>query len=676
MSRLLESSLTGKISNILVEEENKEKFCPRCGKFYKDYPAISRYDNETEICPDCGVDEAMIQYTGGKLESPTAFKDNFKASVEKHEKEVDECDKVIKESFEDSIDIIADFMIDYSPEEFRSTCNGDKEVLKNEIRAFGKYNMKDYFNQIIDYEEGSDEQIEKAKELIKLCEEDEVRPEDLENDDKEIIKNKIKELEDRLGEILVLEKEPGLDVYDVADYAMEKADLYGRLDELNNELYELTKGNINESAEGVAEFWEKGINVGDKVDASFGEVEILDVDKDNNYILIKRETDYDPYVAAWAPEYSDGKLVWGQGHYFNDLDSAKKYFSKLNESCKSKALKEDSYDKGIYKEIEDALVDAGFSVDRYIDTGVLTKNIGWEVSKDGKFTQLDCPGSWYDEDEEYDESSLKEAHTISAEGGKFEDCVFDKEDAEYFQNLVGSGIKVALENRGETENTFMTFTPESKWVSGFHTSTKELDNEIDKYFAEKYPEFKVYRNNTGTTLWLGKKEDKKDLDESVTVITADGSSVVTDNAAAVEADSDCTIVATDNTTVTICNNVTEEPANELASEGEIDAVVEPTEEIVSDEEVAEVEEPVETEVVEEADEVDNNIVIKYNDLTVVKNQGNVYMLRFEDENGKEFYVVCENFDANNKSGDELEQYDNKEEADKDYFERLDVNTEE
>jgi Holliday junction resolvasome RuvABC DNA-binding subunit len=33
--------------------------CPICGKPYTDFPAISRKDNKTKICPDCGVYEAM-----------------------------------------------------------------------------------------------------------------------------------------------------------------------------------------------------------------------------------------------------------------------------------------------------------------------------------------------------------------------------------------------------------------------------------------------------------------------------------------------------------------------------------------------------------------------------------------------------------------------------------------
>ena len=36
----------------------KESICPKCGKPYTGYPALSRIDR-TAICPDCGVKEAL-----------------------------------------------------------------------------------------------------------------------------------------------------------------------------------------------------------------------------------------------------------------------------------------------------------------------------------------------------------------------------------------------------------------------------------------------------------------------------------------------------------------------------------------------------------------------------------------------------------------------------------------
>lgn len=55
-------------------KELKTITCPRClgfipsNEFPGMYPgAISRVDNKTEICSDCGVEEALLQYTGSDL---------------------------------------------------------------------------------------------------------------------------------------------------------------------------------------------------------------------------------------------------------------------------------------------------------------------------------------------------------------------------------------------------------------------------------------------------------------------------------------------------------------------------------------------------------------------------------------------------------------------------------
>lgn len=40
----------------------KQRICPRCGKAYTGHPALSRTDNTTEICPACGIEEALDDY--------------------------------------------------------------------------------------------------------------------------------------------------------------------------------------------------------------------------------------------------------------------------------------------------------------------------------------------------------------------------------------------------------------------------------------------------------------------------------------------------------------------------------------------------------------------------------------------------------------------------------------
>ena len=37
----------------------KIRVCPLCGKTYGEAPALSRTDNETLICPDCGTRQAL-----------------------------------------------------------------------------------------------------------------------------------------------------------------------------------------------------------------------------------------------------------------------------------------------------------------------------------------------------------------------------------------------------------------------------------------------------------------------------------------------------------------------------------------------------------------------------------------------------------------------------------------
>lgn len=42
-----------------TNKANIKRICPKCGKGYSEHPALSRFDNQTLICPDCGVREAL-----------------------------------------------------------------------------------------------------------------------------------------------------------------------------------------------------------------------------------------------------------------------------------------------------------------------------------------------------------------------------------------------------------------------------------------------------------------------------------------------------------------------------------------------------------------------------------------------------------------------------------------
>jgi predicted RNA-binding Zn-ribbon protein involved in translation (DUF1610 family) len=45
-----------------VRLRGMSQVCPKCQEVFDEYPAISRRDNKTEICPRCGVEEAMEDF--------------------------------------------------------------------------------------------------------------------------------------------------------------------------------------------------------------------------------------------------------------------------------------------------------------------------------------------------------------------------------------------------------------------------------------------------------------------------------------------------------------------------------------------------------------------------------------------------------------------------------------
>ncbi len=43
----------------MKENSSEQRTCPKCGRRYTERPALSRIDNNTMICPDCGTREAL-----------------------------------------------------------------------------------------------------------------------------------------------------------------------------------------------------------------------------------------------------------------------------------------------------------------------------------------------------------------------------------------------------------------------------------------------------------------------------------------------------------------------------------------------------------------------------------------------------------------------------------------
>ncbi|MBR6505915.1 hypothetical protein IKT18_03750 [Candidatus Saccharibacteria bacterium] len=49
-----------KLSNKRLEAAKKCHKCPKCGAYYTGYPALSREDNKTKVCPECGIKEVFL----------------------------------------------------------------------------------------------------------------------------------------------------------------------------------------------------------------------------------------------------------------------------------------------------------------------------------------------------------------------------------------------------------------------------------------------------------------------------------------------------------------------------------------------------------------------------------------------------------------------------------------
>ena len=48
--------------NVIYGEDVVRKICPSCGGPLTAHPALSRRDNKTQVCPDCGIREALSDF--------------------------------------------------------------------------------------------------------------------------------------------------------------------------------------------------------------------------------------------------------------------------------------------------------------------------------------------------------------------------------------------------------------------------------------------------------------------------------------------------------------------------------------------------------------------------------------------------------------------------------------
>lgn len=591
MSRLIESSLAGKISRMLIEssklslreqnlneawrytiksgsnlrkaidEEDPKKVldeiqncCLEVIEKSKDEDLIDEFDrlknelnDEISMYDEDEIDEGVADYWLGELYD---LCDNVRVFVGLQECDKQDCDTKEKldesKGFVDNIGKVADFMIDYDLYGFRNAYDGDDDAKRDALVrdiAKDKKSAAKYLYDIANDEDSTEEQVSKANELLDVAdlrqflneEVEEPTTEDLEKEDEENKAHDKKAIEDRIGELRAA------------------------------------------IADGVSD---------DEKEAMEKEIAELE--------------------------------------------------SHLEESSK---LNEDSYEEPFFAEIEEALINAGFDVQRYTDAGMMTNNLGWVISNSEGEVQLTCAGTYLSE------GTLKE----SANGTSLSRI-------EELANYLNSFVNYMKEhNVEEVKLDYSHLAGDCLSVAGEGYLPLSSDFDPD-YMDDEYMQEYIAEGS---------------LKESVSVATSDGSTVDTQDAASVQSNDGSVTVVTGDTTVVINNNPTE-PALDIPQEEPVEEV--PAEEIVPEEPI-ENEVPAEDEVIEESDDeygIDANVDAK--SLSVIKNQGITYMLQIEETSGKTTYWVCDNFNAETNEGDNADVFSDKESADKEYFDRVGLET--
>lgn len=136
----------------------------------------------------------------------------------------------------------------------------------------------------------------------------------------------------------------------------------------------------------------------------------------NDRVYWKRKSDgkeivtsFDVFTEPTDPTEWKSEEELSQYVLEEDLGPAQKVYNKkvLNNkkqvnTAKNSAtnLNEDSYESGIFYEIEEALREAGLNPVRFNENGIMTNNIGWTVTgEDGTEQQITCDGSYLDDEE-------------------------------------------------------------------------------------------------------------------------------------------------------------------------------------------------------------------------------------------------------------------------------------
>lgn len=107
--------------------------------------------------------------------------------------------------------------------------------------------------------------------------------------------------------------------------------------------------------------------------------------------------------------YSKGNWSQTTTRHQKEYFKQKGFDPKEVELEEEKKLEEDKYSDELFTRIEEALVEAGFEVERFTDAGVMTYNLGWVL--DGKY-QLEVNGSYLEEGKECNKGDKEKKEEI------------------------------------------------------------------------------------------------------------------------------------------------------------------------------------------------------------------------------------------------------------------------
>lgn len=179
--------------------------------------------------------------------------------------------------------------------------------------------------------------------------------------------------------------------------------------------YPQLKGYETENHRGVW-FYLNDINLKESIDTS----EYTHKDSKFKYMLLDRlKQDCEYFLGngngaekhLWAGNIDDQiKLMKDLYNSFSDnqkpewisIEDIENYEEEMKSYNKNSAtnLNEDSYESGVFYEIEEALREAGLNPVRFNENGIMTNNIGWTVTgEDGTEQQITCDGSYLDDEE-------------------------------------------------------------------------------------------------------------------------------------------------------------------------------------------------------------------------------------------------------------------------------------